>query len=116
MPQEGIAGYYLKQMLERLKERNYSQAVTILKELKQFLPGWAVVIQICLKGIQLELDCQSNVANETINEMMFLCEKLKKKAAEYIAAGQQEAARMILMQLKTILPEDKEIDNMLSQL
>lgn len=112
LPEDGQAGFYLAEWKNNMEKRQYPEAISSLKEIQKRVPAWAQVVQICLKDIEKELEQQKNARDELFQ----LGEQLKKKAAEYIAAGQQEAARMILMQLKTILPEDKEIDNMLSQL
>ncbi|MDD7025876.1 MAG: glycosyltransferase [Lachnospiraceae bacterium] len=112
LPEDGQAGFYLAEWKNNMAKRQYPEAISSLKEIQKRVPAWAQVVQICLKDIEKELEQQKNARDELFQ----LGEQLKKKAAEYIAAGQQEAARMILMQLKTILPEDKEIDNMLSQL
>ena len=116
LPSEGVAACYLNRTLKQLEAGKYTQAVDVLKELKYYAPDWAVVIQLCMKGIQTELEEQDKVSNDTASEMLFLGEQLKKKAAEYLNQGEKQTARMILMQLKGILPQDKEIDHMLNSL
>lgn len=116
MPQEGVAAYYLAGWMEELEKKEYTRSVSLLKKLKDLAPGWNKVIQLLLKGIEWEMDSQSSGNSEAVSELLLLGEQLKKKAAEYMAKGEKQTAEMILTQLKTILPQDEEVDKMLTAL
>lgn len=112
LPKEGQAGYYIGEWFQRMKEKQYAKAVDLLKIMKKRIPEWNPIVKICLAEVE---SCIEESKKEQ-DEFYLLGCQLKQKAMEYIRIGQTQAAKMILMQLKAMMPEDEELDSLLEKL
>ena len=112
LPKEGQAGFYLAKWNKAMEIQQLVEAVSIIKEAKEEIPEWGQIFQICLKKVEKE----SQEQKKAQDEFYILGCQLKRKAKECIQLGQKEMAKMILLQLKSMLPEDIEIDNLLAEI
>lgn len=108
LPKEGQAGFYLAQWKEDMEKNQLVGAVSVLKQVKKQIPEWAQIVQICLKKVEYETQKQKQAQDE----FYILGCQLKKKAKECIQMGQKEMAKMILQQLKVMIPDDTEVDDL----
>ena len=112
LPKEGQAGYYIEEWFLRMKEKQYGKAVAILKLIKKQIPQWYPIVKICLAKIESLIE----ESKKEQDEFHILGKQLKNKAIEYMNEGKGEEAKMILTQLKAMMPQDKEIELLLKKL
>ena len=112
LPKEGQAGFYIAKWIEYREKQKLVKAIEVVKEAKEKIPEWGNIFQICLKQIEEDSQEQKNAQNE----FYVLGCQLKRKAKECIQLGQMDLAKTILLQLRAMLPEDTEIDNLLEEI
>lgn len=112
LPKEGQSGFYIAKWIEYRENHRLVEAIEVIKEVKENIPEWGQIFQICLKIIEEDSQEQKNAQNE----FYVLGCRLKRKAKECIQLRQIKLAKTILVQLKTMLPEDTEIDNLLDEI
>lgn len=114
---EFVSGEY--QMACHLKNaaalEEEGKTVEALKEAKyaaQFFEPAAPLVSAYAKAIQAETEVREEEKRKTRAEMALLGEQVKKKAEELLEQGQLDAAMAIVAQLRSLVPDDEEVEEL----
>lgn len=116
LPEEYQGAYLIADLLAETDRKGYGEAVGIIKEIKKLLPGLTGVMKPYLHWIDAGLKRQEQESRQAAGEFQVLARQIKLRLRTFMEAGQYEAALMVAKQLQTLLPEDKEVQQVIEQL
>ena len=110
-------GYETAVIIVRLKEQiangYYRDAVESLREIIELQPKWAVVVKRCTMEVSHLIEGQVKEEKRQREELEVLAKQVKQQVRGLVQSGYLKEAAKILHQLKTMIPEDKEIQELL---
>lgn len=96
-------------------ENDNKKAVEAMKKLVNVYPPLNETIKHYAKEFGKYVDRKEKDAGDARAEFLQLADTLKVKAKLYLREGNKKAARAILEQLVSYVPEDKEVEEMLEE-
>ena len=115
LPQECRIAVRLLQVKEARMENDNKKAVEAMKKLVNVYPPLNETIKHYAKEFGKYVDRKEKDAGDARAEFLQLADTLKVKAKLYLREGNKKAARAILEQLVSYVPEDKEVEEMLEE-
>ena len=116
LPEEYQRAYLVADLLAQTERNGYAEAVGIIREIKKLLPGLTGVMKPYLQWIDAGLKRQEQESRQAAGEFQVLARQIKLRLRAFMEAGQYEAALMVAKQLQALLPEDKEVQQVIEQL
>lgn len=89
-----------------------AEGITFVKKALEAMPAQKAAVQFLTKQLEAKLDKED--ANR--KEFEALAKSVKEEAYRLVAQGQIEQARAVVTQLKTLCPDDEEVDELLLML
>lgn len=112
LPIEGQIALAFLHYDQLVTEKKFTEAVKYLKWIKKRIKISDMIIKVCSEWIQIQLKKQEKEQNEFYH----LAQTIKQKAEQLIGQKQYTAAKTVLQQLQTILPNDQEVTMLLEQI
>lgn len=109
LPEEYRGAYAIWSLLEMAQAERYAEAVAAVREVKEVLPGLSNIMKHCLKWLDEQMERQREVSEQAAGEFRALAGQIKAKVYQLMEAGAWQAALGVVEQLRTLLPEDEEI-------
>ena len=106
---EERGAYAVRDLLECTKVKRYAEAVKLVREIKDLLPGLANIMKQYLKWLEKQMERQKEESQQAEGEFQVLARQIKTKVYAMMEAGQYQAALAVVEQLQVLMPEDKEI-------
>lgn len=106
---EDRGAYAIRELLEYTEEKQYADAVKLVREIKDLLPGLANIMKQYLKWLEKQMGRQKEESRQAEGEFQVLARQIKAKVYAMMEAGQYQAALTVAEQLQVLMPEDKEI-------
>lgn len=107
------------QIMEQLeiacREKDAKEMVEALKQLLQLHPSWGKVIKIRIEETARILDVGRTQQQEQ-EDLLKLAEQVKQQVRMLIAQGRKQEAMEIMQQLRTIVPEDEEVRELIEHI
>lgn len=111
LPKECQAALSILQWYQMIEVEKYTEAVEYLKELKKQTMLSNLIIRTCSEWIRIQIEKQTKEHNEFFQ----LAKMIKRKATQFIIQKQYNNAKMVLLQLQEMLPDDQEVKELLKQ-
>ncbi len=109
LPEEYRGAYAIWSLLEMAEAGQYAEAVAAVREIRELLPGLSNIMKHCLKWLDGQMKRQKAASDQAAGEFRILAGQIKAKVYELMEAGAWQAALGVVEQLRTLLPEDEEI-------
>lgn len=109
LPEEYRGAYLISDLLERTAAEKYGEAVELIREINELLPGLSNVMKHYLKWLEGQMERQREAARQATGEFQVLARQIKAKVLGLMEAGDYAAALSVTEQLLALLPEDEEL-------
>ena len=87
-----------------------------IKAIRKILPGFTNVMKPYLLWINARLKRQTRESRQAAGEFQVLARQIKMRLRAFMDAGQYQAALAVAKQLEALLPEDREIREIIERL
>lgn len=116
LPEEEQGAYLLREVHELLEQHRLSEAVSIIRELRELLPGMASAMKVLLVKVQAGMKEAQDSSGAVQDEMQLLGAQIKEKIRQLMESGDYPSALAIADQLAAMLPDDWELKELLQEL
>lgn len=112
LPEEDRGAYAVLKLLEHTEKGNYSEAIAVVKEINTLLPGLSNIMKQYLKWLERQMKRRQEESRQAAGEFQMLAAQIKVRIKNLAQAGQYQAALAVMEQIETLLPGDREIQQM----
>ena len=116
LPEEYQGAYLVEDLLQQTEDEKYGEAVETIKAIRKILPGFTNVMKPYLLWINARLKRQTRESRQAAGEFQVLARQIKMRLRAFMDAGQYQAALAVAKQLEALLPEDREIREIIERL
>ena len=116
LPEEYQGAYLVEDLLRQTEDEKYGEAVETIKAIRKILPGFTNVMKPYLLWINARLKRQTRESRQAAGEFQVLARQIKMRLRAFMDAGQYQAALAVAKQLEALLPEDREIREIIERL
>ncbi len=103
---------HLQKAVELEEKGETIEALKEARHAAQFFESAAPIVSSYAKAIQAEMEAREEEQRKNRAEMERLGEQVKRKAEELLGQGQLDAAMAIVMQLRNLIPDDEEVEEL----
>ena len=109
LPEEYRGAYAISNLLEMTEKQQYAQAVNVIREIRELLPGLDGIMKHYLLWLNAQMERQREESRQAAGEFQVLARQIKVKVHGLIAAGEYRTALAVTGQLQALMPGDEEI-------
>ena len=112
LPEEYRGAYAISSLLEMTEKQQYAQAVNVIREIRELLPGLDGIMKQYLIWLDARMERQQQESRQAAGEFQVLARQIKVKIRALIEAGEFQTALAVTGQIQALLPGDEEISKL----
>ena len=112
LPEEYRGAYAISSLLEMTEKQQYAQAVNVIREIRELLPGLDGIMKQYLIWLDARMERQQQESRQAAGEFQVLARQIKIKIRALIEAGEFQTALAVTGQIQALLPADEEISKL----
>ena len=112
LPEEYRGAYAISSLLEMTEKQQYAQAVNVIREIRELLPGLDGIMKQYLIWLDARMERQQQESRQAAGEFQVLARQIKIKIRALIEAGEFQTALAVTGQIQALLPGDEEISKL----
>ncbi len=116
LPQECQLSIKLLAMRNAIEQQQYSGAIACVKDALRIMPKLSEVLKYCSMWIDELVAKQHEEQEQANNEMQMLAVAVKKQVRNLLSQNMLDEAQGILQQLRTLVPNDAELQELETEL